>query len=267
MTTKRIVTLLTDFGTADAYVAAMKGVTLSFAPYAEVVDACHWIQPGDVQAGAWVLGQYWALYPPGSIHVAVVDPGVGTERHALLAEADEHLFLAPDNGLLTWVLKQAREAKVGKLRREVHRPGEVSATFHGRDIFAYAAGLLAGGHAGPADLADPTDCLVVPEWGTVRKEADRLVGQIVHVDHFGNLITNILRRQVEEMGWASYAVQAGPMASIPLRKAYGDGEKGELLALYGSSGTLELAISCGSAAQSTVLKRGTAVTLLRTDKK
>jgi S-adenosyl-L-methionine hydrolase (adenosine-forming) len=262
----RIVTLLTDFGLADSYVAEIKGVIYSFAPYARIVDACHWIAPGDIRAGAWVLGQYWFLYPPGTVHVAVVDPGVGTEREALLVEADGHFFLAPDNGLLTWVLRKAGDVKLATLRPEVHRPGEVCPTFHGRDVFAHAAGLLAGGHSDPDQIADLTTTLVLPPWAAVREEGDRVVGEIVHVDRFGNLITNIQRKLVKERGWVSFAVQAGPFANIPLRRTYGEAGRGELIAVYSSSDTLELAISGGSAAQSTVLGLGTAVTLVRTDK-
>ena len=118
-----IITLLTDFGTSDAYVAAMKGVILSLAPKAELVDACHNIAPQDVQAAAWTLGQYWSLYPKNTLHVAVVDPGVGTQRDILLVLADDYLFLVPDNGLLTFVLKQAQKVRLRKLKADVHRRG------------------------------------------------------------------------------------------------------------------------------------------------
>lgn len=264
MTKPRVITLMSDFGSADAYVTAMHGVILFFAPYAVIVDACHDIAAGDIRAASWVLGQYWRLFPPQTVHLAVVDPGVGTDRHALAVEADGHVFLVPDNGVLTWVLREAQEVKLARLKPDAHRPGELSATFHGRDIFAYVAGLLAGGHGQLSDFSEPVRGLVTGDWGIVRKELDRIVGEIVHVDRFGNLITNITQKQVQETGWASYAVQAGPLTNIPLYRTYGDVAQGEMLALYGSSGTLEIAVSRGSAAQSSVLKRGTAVVVVRT---
>jgi S-adenosyl-L-methionine hydrolase (adenosine-forming) len=259
MNDRPIISLLTDFGTADAYVAAMKGVIVSLAPQATIVDASHDIPPQDIRAGAWVLGQCWNFYPAGTIHVAVVDPGVGTDRDALLIEADGHWFLAPDNGLLSWVLKQAKQVRLRKLRAGVHRPGKVAATFHGRDVFAYAAGMLASGHAKAEDISDVTNSVIVPSWAIVRIESDRIVGEVVHIDRFGNLITNIQRKQVDEAGWKSFFIQAGPSANIRLHKTYGDAKDGELIALWGSSGTLEIAVSGGSAEKKTHLVRGAAV--------
>ena len=254
-----IITLLTDFGTSDAYVAAMKGVILSLAPKAELVDACHNIAPQDVQAAAWTLGQYWSLYPKNTLHVAVVDPGVGTQRDILLVLADDYLFLVPDNGLLTFVLKQAQKVRLRKLKADVHRRGEVSATFHGRDIFAYAAGLLAGGRADVAALSEETSSVVVPSWAVVREDRGCLLGEVLHVDHFGNLITNIARRQVEEHVGGTRAVSAGTFDNIPLKQTYGDATLGELIAVFGSSDTLEIAIAGGSAATKTGLLRGATV--------
>ena len=259
MAERPIVTLLTDFGTADAYVAAMKGVVLSLAPDATLVDISHDIPPQDIRAGAWVLGQAWSFFPAGTIHVAVIDPGVGTDREALLVEADGHFFVAPDNGLLSWVLKQAKQVRLRKLRADVHRPGEASATFHGRDVFAHAAGLLASGRASVEEISDETKSVVMPSWAIVQIEAKRIVGEVVHIDRFGNLITNIQRKQVEEAGLKSFLIQAGPSANIRLHKTYGDAKAGELIALWGSSGTLEIAISGGSAEKKTCLTRGATV--------
>ena len=259
MNGQRIVTLLTDFGTADAYVASMKGVILALAPRAVLVDASHEVPPQDIRAGAWTLGEYWRAFPQGTIHVAVVDPGVGTDRDALLVVADDHFFLAPDNGLLTWVLKRAGFVKLRKLKPDVHRPGQVSATFHGRDVFAHAAGLLAGEKADIEDVSVETKSVVIPAWASIHFREDRFVGEIVHVDRFGNLITNIGRRQMEEAMGTSCRVDAGPFENIPIYATYGDAPPGELLALFGSADTLELAVSGGSAAKKTGLARGAAV--------
>lgn len=256
-----VITLLTDFGTRDGYVAAMKGVLLSRAPGATVVDAAHDIPPHDVAGAAWTLGQYWRCFPPGTIHVAVVDPGVGTERAVLLVEADSHLFLAPDNGLLTWVLRQARRVALRRLKEEVH--GEtVSATFHGRDVFAHAAGLLASGRASVEDLGEDIREMVMPAWASVERVGEGLRGLIVHVDRFGNLITNIQRHQALESVGAAFVASAGAFSGIPARRTYGEARPGELIALFGSSDTIELAVNGGSAAERTGLARGQSVDLL-----
>ncbi len=258
---RTIVTFLTDFGAADAYVAAMKGVVLSLAPQATLVDISHEIPPQDIRAGAWVLGQAWSSFPAGTIHVAVIDPGVGTDRKALLVEADGQLFLGPDNGLLSWVLKQAGQVALRTLRPEVHRPGEASATFHGRDVFAHAAGRLASGRATATDLSEKTDSVIMPPWARVAVERDRIVGEVVHIDRFGNLVTNIQRKQMEEARWPRFAIQAGALSNVRLCRTYGDVKAGELIALFGSSGTLELAVAGGSAAANTHLARGAMVTV------
>ena len=263
MNERPIISLLSDFGTADAYVAAMKGVILSLAPHAAIVDVSHDIPPQDIRAGAWVVGQCWNFYPAGTIHVAVVDPGVGTDRDALLVEADWQIFLSPDNGLLSWVLKQAKQVRLRKLRADVHRPGDISSTFHGRDVFAHAAGLLASGRAKPEDISDEADSVIMPSWAMVHVEPDRIVGEVVHIDRFGNLITNIQQKQVEEAGWKSFLIQAGPSANIRLHKTYGEAKDGELIALFGSSGTLEIAIAGGSAEKKTRMMRSAPVVVAR----
>ncbi len=258
-----IVTLLSDFGAADAYVAAVKGVVLSLAPEAAVVDASHDIPPQDVRAAAWVLGQYWRTYPAGTIHVAVVDPGVGTGRDVLLVEADGRLLLAPDNGLLFWALRQAEKTARRKLKPDVHRPGEVSATFHGRDIFAHAAGLLAGGKAKAEDLSVETSSVVTPPWGELRVSGEQIAGEVVHVDRFGNLITNIGRDDIRRRGWEAFFVRAGLNTGIPVCRTYADVEAGAVLALFGSADTIEISVSGGSAQKQTGLRRGAEVVVGR----
>lgn len=254
------ITLLTDYGTRDGYVASLKGVILSLAPTVRIVDAAHDIPAHDVAAGAWALGQYWRYFSPETLHVAVVDPGVGTDRALLLAEADHHLFLAPDNGLLTWVMRQAKKMTVSQLKPEVRRP-DLSATFHGRDILAHAAGLLASGQAKPSDLAVPCRELVLPNWAVVERTEQELKGRIVYVDRFGNLVTNISRHQVREMVGLSFSVSAGRYENIPVCRTYAEIPAGELAALFGSSDTLELAVPNASAAELTGLARGEAVSL------
>lgn len=238
----RRITLLTDFGTADGYVGAVKGVIADRAPEAHVDDVSHDIPPGDIRAAAWALASYWRLYPPGTVHVAVVDPGVGGSRRALAAEVDERYFVAPDNGVLTRVLDDAGAATVVEIRHAGAMRATVSATFHGRDLFATAAAWLARGEPldelGPA-VADPVRLsLPQPTLGV-----ETATGEVAHVDRFGNLITNIPSAWVRgAVGVSLAGVEVGP-----LRTTYVDVAPGELVALVGSAGLLEIAVRDGRA--------------------
>lgn len=237
------ITLLTDFGTADGYVAAMKGVIAAIAPEARVEDAAHDVPPGDVVGAAWTLGRYWRLYPPGTVHVVVVDPGVGSERRGLAGRVDGRFVVAPDNGVLTWVLAEAGSVELVALENPAYRREEVSATFHGRDIFAPAAAHLARGVAlealGPR-VPDPVRFdLPQPE---VVEGGFR--GTVVHVDRFGNLITNIPGDRLRQV---RRVVVAGRVVG-PLRRTYADVAPGEALALVGSAGLLEVSVRDGNAA-------------------
>lgn len=255
------ITLLTDFGERDGYVAAMKGVMLSEAPGAVLVDAGHEIPPQDVRTAAWALYQYWKYYPEGTIHVAVVDPGVGTERAILVVKADGRHLIAPNNGLLTWVLADAERVEVAVLSESVHRPADVSSTFHGRDIMAYAAALLAGGR--PVDTkAFPPKDVEQPDWAHVKQHRERLEGNVVHIDHFGNIVTSITKLHLNEAGWPAFFVETRTRTVAGPSRTYGDGEEGEALALIGSSGHLELAVAQGSAAEALGLVVGSAVVVV-----
>ena len=252
------ITLLTDFGDRDGFVAAMKGVIVALAPDASIHDAAHGVPPGDVRAAAWALSQYWRLWPEGTIHVAVVDPGVGTERAALLAHADGRLFLAPDNGLLALVAMEADRFEAFALRPDVRRPGGGSATFHGRDVFAFAAGRLAAGHApdslhgGPAGLADA-------RWaGPVRALDGTLRGEVIHADRFGNAVTNLFPADLPAGPWR---LDAGRAEFARLDLTYGDVPAGAPLAYAGSSGRIEVAVRGGSAENELDLRRGTPIIL------
>lgn len=259
------ITLLTDFGTRDGYVAAMKGVIAAMAPRAIIDDASHDIAPGDIEAAAWALGGYWRLYEPPVVHVAVVDPGVGGRRRAIVVRADGRLLVGPDNGVFTRVLLEAQDvgilalddavgARAGVSGRPVasSQPA-VSATFHGRDVFAPVAAHLALG--GTIDelgrpVADPV-LLRLPQ---VRRDAGRVHGVVVHVDRFGNLVTNI--SQDDASGGARVAVCGRECALV---RTYADVEAGELLALIGSRGVLEVSVRDGSAASLLAAERGATV--------
>nr|PZN90793.1 MAG: hypothetical protein DIU52_06120 [bacterium] len=257
------ITLLTDFGTADGYVAAMKGVIAARAPGVVVDDASHDVPPGDVAAAAWTLSRYWNLYPPGTVHVVVVDPGVGSERRALAAEVDGRLFVAPDNGVLTWVLAEAGDAAVVAIEAARLFRTPVSATFHGRDVFApVAAELARRAGAGPSrfrevladlgpEVADPVR-LPLPR---PHRGPDHIAGEVIHVDRFGNLITNVPGEWLAP--GARIRVAGGSAA--PLVRTYADVAPGALAALVGSAGMLEVSVRDGSAAERLGVGRGASV--------
>lgn len=238
-----IVTLLTDFGTADGYVAEMKGVLYSILPDAEVVDVTHHVAAQDVEAGRLALARYWRRFPPGTVHVAVVDPGVGSERAALAVQSDERLLVGPDNGLLSPALLTATARCVS-----LTVPPAASATFHGRDVFCPAAAQLARGtplHAlGPAH-----DAPLVRRTPEPQRQADgSVLGEIISVDRFGNAITNCLSIR-------GGSVEAGGRTMTVVR-TYADVAPGEPAAIVGSSGLIEVAVRDGSAAALLGLARG-----------
>jgi S-adenosylmethionine hydrolase len=226
-------------------------VLLSLCPGARIVDLSHEIPPGDVPAAAWVLAQAAPLFPAGSVHLAVVDPGVGTERRPLACEIDGRRYVAPDNGLLSRVLARGREARAFVAAEPALWREPVSDVFHGRDLFAPVAAHLAGGGA----LADvgpevPLEGLARDAWPEPRSEGDVRVGAIVHVDRFGNLVTNL-----EATPPAAGEVEVAGRR-VPVGRTYADVPKGRLVALVGSSGFLEVAENGGSAAASLGASRG-----------
>jgi S-adenosylmethionine hydrolase len=246
----RIVTLSSDFGTADGYVGAMKGVILGGSASARIVDITHEIGPGDVRGGALALEAAAPFFPAGTVHLVVVDPGVGTRRRAIAVEAADATFVGPDNGVLSLAAKGPRRVFVLD-RAERHR-ATVSATFHGRDVFAPIVALLAEG-ARLRDLGTPTAGMTDLELPVPSVSPREVVGQVIHEDRFGNLVTNLttneLRTLLADFGAGGCAVSIGRRSAGRIVRAYGDGERGALLALVGSSGRLEIAVREGSAAR------------------
>ena len=256
-----VVTFTTDFGTGDGYVGAMKGVVLSLAPDAQLVDITHEVPPFDVAAGAFALAQAAPLFPPGSIHVAVVDPGVGHARAELVVEAHGSLFVGPDNGVLSLAARGPRVAR--RIEADHFRRQPVSPTFHGRDVFAAAAGRLASG-AAPRDAGSLLPAMV--DLTAVDAEttgtAPGLSGTILHVDRFGNLITSIDGEQLTPGHWRLRPRgTSGPGIVAAAARTYADVARGALLFYVGSSGLVELACREGSAAAATGLGRGAAITI------
>jgi S-adenosyl-L-methionine hydrolase (adenosine-forming) len=256
-----VITLTTDFGHKGPFVATMKGMMLRRYAEARIVDLTHEVDVHfPAEAGFWLTRAY-PYFPRGTIHVAVVDPGVGTQRDIILVVHDGHVFFAPDNGLLAPIAERPGAA-IHRLDIAHAQPlglGDVSATFHGRDIFAPIAAELAAGRVQPADLG-PRIHAVVPSWieePTVT--SGRVAGVVLAVDNFGNLITNIDAALVAAI--AAPVVRAGGH-TIPLRRTYGDVKPGEYLALVNSFGVLELARSERSAADGLGLGRGAPVVVV-----
>jgi S-adenosylmethionine hydrolase len=242
----RLITLLTDFGTADGYVGELKGVLYSAAPDSVIVDLSHDLPPQDVETGRLAVARYWRRFPPGTVHLVIVDPGVGSGRAALAASSDGRFFVGPDNGVLSPPLLVPGAHAV-----ELPVAAGAAATFHGRDVFAPAAAALARGTP-LQSLGTPFASPVLrrtPE--PVRGADGSLRGEIIAVDRFGNAITNLV------------AARAGRLEiggrSIPVRRTYADVATGELLALAGSSGLLEIACRDGSAATALGAARGAVV--------
>ena len=261
MTARPCVTLLTDFGTADGYVGAMKGVLLSVCPDVRVVDLTHEIPAGDVRAGAFALVASAPFFPRGTIHVAVVDPGVGTARRALLVEAGGAFFVGPDNGVLSLAAPSPRTA--WSLEREEWFRTPTSSTFHGRDVFAPVAAQVASGVA-PDRLGTRVETIHELRVPQAERRDGALAGEVIHVDRFGNVITSLHVRDLRGTERALFVEIGERHDRIPLLPTYGSAPAGSLLAVVGSSGYVEIALSSGSAcdALGTAANLGTSVRLL-----
>lgn len=253
----KIITLLTDFGTADGYVAAMKGVLLASCPDARIVDATHAIPPRDVRAGAWALRHYWNVFPNDTVHVAVVDPGVGTSREPLLVQADGRWLVGPDNGLFSWVFKNARHWTAHRIRPGVRRPGSIGETFHGRDVFAYAAGQLAAGVPWRKLAGTPLRPFRF-QWPTPKAVKNGIRGSIVHIDRFGNAITNIPIDRIAKRG-KLLSIVCNNFSVNKLCISYGAVKVGRPVAFGESFWLLELAVNQGNASKSFQLSLGDSV--------
>lgn len=261
MTAPRLITLTTDFGMAGPFVGVMKGVILTHCPGAQVIDLTHDIPVHwPVEAGFW-LARSHRWFPPGTVHVAVVDPGVGTTRSIIAAEHAGQVFLAPDNGLLAPVLgtRPAACFQLGDAFRDAQGWGRPSATFHGRDIFAPLAAGIAAGRIAPRDIGPPVAEIIPSLLEEPAVGANEVRGVVVAVDHFGNLITNIDGALIARFR-AAEVLAAG--RRLALRRTYGDSPPGELLALVNSFGTLEIARAEGSAADLLGVSRGAPVTVV-----
>jgi len=255
-----VITLLTDFGLADHYVAAMKGVILGICPRARLVDITHQIASFSISEGAYTLAQAWKYFPRGTVHLAVVDPGVGSTRRAMAAEMEGHRFVAPDNGLLTMVLASGRGRKIREITARRYFREPVSNTFHGRDIFAPVAAHLAKGLA----LARVGKLLSEPVTGDFAKPSQlpdgRWRGTVLSVDHFGNVITNFDWASFHDIARRSFSLKLSSRTLTEYSATYASAPTGRPFVIQGSTGYIEISINKCSAAAS--LKAAPGATVL-----
>lgn len=255
-----VVTLLTDFGLEDEYAAVVKGVILGINPSVTLVDISHELLPGDIRRAGWLLSWAWRYFPRGSVHLAVVDPGVGSGRKILCLEYQGHFFLAPDNGLLTPILREIRSPRLTAVTQKRFALKKISSTFHGRDIFAPAAAYLSKGTS-PRQLGDR-----VGSWKrfliadpVFEKKSAR--GEIIAFDRYGSAITNLPGKRLAPMassGQLNFRVKGRKLSG--LKHSYADSPKGSPLAVIGSRGLLEIAVNLGSARSKWRLQIGDPVT-------
>jgi S-adenosyl-L-methionine hydrolase (adenosine-forming) len=239
-----ILTLTTDFGASDHYVGAMKGVILGICPRVQIVDICHQVTPYAIAEGAYVIAQAYECFPKKTAHVVVVDPEVGTARRPILVEAAGQFFIGPDNGVLSMVYSRQKH-KVRVIENQVYFRQPVSATFHGRDIFAPVAAHLAAGVAA-ARMGKPIKDYLQPDFLNPQRTGERTwTGRILKIDRFGNIVTNFHIRDMP----CVHSVTLGRRKISTLAGNYAEGRPGELILIVGSAGYLEVSVNQGSAAK------------------
>jgi len=259
-----VITLLTDFGDRDYFVASMKGVILGINPHARIVDLSHEITPHQVEDAAYLIKASYKYFPDGTVHVAVVDPGVGSARRPLLVSTSRHFFLAPDNGLLSYIYQEETGIEVRHIENKQYRLDSEGATFDGRDLFAPAAAWLTKGQP-PGSygklIQDYVNLpLAEPEW-----QGSTLAGHIIYVDRFGNLISNLTPFHVKEVQGrsrrSSVSIRIGGVTIDGLVRSYSQGEAIAPHALINSNGQVEVFIKEGRAADTLNISRGGRITL------
>jgi S-adenosylmethionine hydrolase len=264
MAPRPLIALLTDFGDADHYVGAMKGAILTVCPEAEIVDIVHSLQPHDIDGGAWALAASFRTFPVGTVFVCVVDPGVGSTRRGIVIESNGHYFVRPDHGLFTYVLIESSDYRMHSITNWALMRPQVSATFHGRDVFGPVAANLARGV--PLDEVGPVavDPVLIPMQSMRHKGPGEWEATVVAIDRFGNITTSLYERDLSSMlaevgNDPTEMVVVIEGVVIPFVQAYSDVADGEACALVGSSNRLEIAVYRGNAAQVLGAKRGSPV--------
>ncbi len=264
MTHHPIVTLTTDFGLNDHFVGTLKGVILNIVPEANIVDICHSVQAFDILDGALALAQAYAYFPPRTVHLVVVDPGVGSARRPIVAVSEQHTFVAPDNGVLSLMYAREQRLSVRHISSNHYFLQPISNTFHGRDIFAPVAAYLAKGVDHEKFGEEITDYVRFNAPRPKPADGNTLRGVVLRVDRFGNIITNFTPQDVPALLHASvppFTITVGKRDVTVLRSSYSEGAPGELFAIIGSMGYLEISAYRGSAAQIAAAGKGTEVLL------
>lgn len=257
----QIITLTTDFGTQDYYVSAMKAVMLGIAPDVRFVDVSHEIPPQDIMAGAWVIRNTAFLYPPGTVHLVVVDPGVGTSRHPIALKIKDQYFVGPDNGIFSLFFNEF-EYEAWKLNNPEFWQKAVSNTFHGRDVFAPVSAHLSNG-VSLKEIGEPIEDLVTYHWAVPIADKDGLQGWVLHIDRFGNLVTNLTKDLIEDhLKKKSVKIYVGNTMLNKIVNTFGDVEEGEPAAFIGSSGNLEIGINKGNAARMLSVDKGAQISIV-----
>ncbi|MGA9389046.1 MAG: SAM-dependent chlorinase/fluorinase [Candidatus Sulfotelmatobacter sp.] len=264
MAHRPIITLTTDFGTNDHFVGVMKGVILDIVPEAEIVDICHSVQAFDVLDGALTISQAYSYFPSKTVHIVVVDPGVGTARRPILASNEKYHFVAPDNGVLSLLYAREERIHVRHITSEHYFLQPVSNTFHARDIFSPIAAYLAK-EVDPQKFGDEVEDYIrfsAPKPKAI--DTNRLRGVVLKVDRFGNLITNITPEDAPMLfdAASSFKIVVGSSEITEIHSAYAEGAPGEVFGVLGSMGFLEIAANRAAAAQLTGAGKGTDVSII-----
>lgn len=258
---RNVITLTTDFGLQDYYVSAMKAVMLNIAADARLVDISHGVPSQDIMAGSWILKNSAMLFPSGTVHTVVIDPGVGTERDPIALEIEDQYFVGPDNGIFSLLTRDTVYRAV-RLTNERYWRENPSNTFHGRDIFAPVAAHLSQG-VPFKKLGDPVKDLVTYKWTVPIADKDGLEGMVIHIDKFGNLITNITEDLLEEVIDAKdVRIYVGNTILDDIATTFGKVTEGEPVAYIGSSGMLEIGINKGSAEEMLSVQKGAQISLI-----
>ena len=251
--TQALITLLTDFGTADYFVGAMKGTILSLCSEAKIVDITHEIPPQDIQDAAFTLLAAYKSFPADTIHLAVVDPGVGSARRSILARCAGQFFVGPDNGIFSYVFARDSATTVFNIQNQEFFRHPVSTTFHGRDVFAPVAAALACGVEPSSFGEEVSDWVRLESLSPVKHEDGTIEARIIHVDRFGNCITNLTKEHLnDELMANGWQLSISGRSIDSLRTFFGDegtGERNDVFAIWGSAGFLELAARNASAAE------------------
>ena len=254
------ITLLTDFGTSDYFVGALKGVILSINPAIRIIDITHEIPPQDIEAAAFTLLASYQSFPPGTIHVVVVDPGVGSSRRAIAASAAGQFFVGPDNGLFSYVLERESPQTIVQLTNETYFRQTVSNTFHGRDIFAPVAAALSKGTGIDKFGSEVLDPVKLESLTPTKLDNGDLKARIIHIDHFGNCVTSFDKHTLNGIESPSLRIKGRHIEG--LQKSYSDGKRNrDLFAIWGSADFIEISARDRSAAKLLKVKRGDKVVL------